>query len=249
MSRYSRSLRLLFGLAVAGALAACAQTGTSTKPAASGNAPNVDIFNGVTPVEKHGALSVVGPHIRDQNDQITSLAGPSFFWSNSGWGQERFYTKGAVETFAKDWNAGIIRAAMGAENNGSYLRDPKGNLKRVETVVNAAIENGIYVIIDWHSHSAEKDIEESKRFFTAMAEKYGDYPNVIYEIYNEPLNTTDWSTVVKPYAEELITPSQARAIFSMRCIFMPPLTKRIFAKRQNMRLVKIFPSLSLSGGL
>ena len=61
---------------------------------------------GETPVAKHGQLSVVGPHIRDENGDITSLAGPSFFWSNTGWGQERFYTKGAVETFAKDWNEG-----------------------------------------------------------------------------------------------------------------------------------------------
>lgn len=158
----------------------------------------------LTPVAKHGHLSVVGPHVLDQSDEITSLAGPSFFWSNTGWGQERFYTKGAVETFAKDWNAGIIRVAMGAQGSGNYLEDEAGNIERVVTVVNAAIENGLYVVIDWHSHHAEKDIEEAKLFFTAIAQAYGEYPNVIYEIYNEPLNTTDWSTVVKPYAEELI---------------------------------------------
>lgn len=157
-----------------------------------------------TPVETHGSLSVVGPHIRDQHGDITSLAGPSFFWSNTGWGQERFYTKGAVETFAKDWNAGIIRVAMGTQGNGSYLEDEAGNIERVVTVVNAAIDNGLYVIIDWHSHHAERNIEEAKLFFAAIAEAYGHTPNVIYEIYNEPLDTTDWSTVVKPYAEELI---------------------------------------------
>jgi len=157
-----------------------------------------------TPVAKHGQLSVVGPHIRDKNGEITSLAGPSFFWSNTGWGQERFYTKGAVETFAKDWNAGIIRVAMGAQGSGNYLEDEAGNIDRVVTVVNAAIKNGLYVIIDWHSHHAERDVEEAKLFFTAIAKAYGDYPNVIYEIYNEPLDTADWSTVVKPYAEELI---------------------------------------------
>ena len=180
-------------------LSACAAT-----PDFGPNAEKQITARAMPPVAQHGQLSVVGPHIRDKNGNITSLAGPSFFWSNTGWGQERFYTKGAVETFAKDWNAGIIRAAMGAESNGSYLEDKAGNLGRVETVVNAAIENGLYVIIDWHSHQAEKDIEEAKRFFTSMAMTYGDTPNVIYEIYNEPLNTTDWSTVVKPYAEELI---------------------------------------------
>jgi len=158
----------------------------------------------LTPVAKHGQLSVIGPHIVDEKGAITSLAGPSFFWSNTGWQQERFYTKGAVETFAKDWNAGIIRVAMGAQGNGSYLEDEDGNIDRVVTVVNAAIKNGLYVIIDWHSHHAEKDIDEAKLFFTAIANAYGEHPNVIYEIYNEPLNTTDWSTVVKPYAEELI---------------------------------------------
>jgi len=157
-----------------------------------------------TPVAKHGPLSVVGPNILDTHGEITSLAGPSFFWSNTGWKQERFYTKGAVETFAKDWNAGIIRVAMGAQSSGSYLEDEAGNIDRLVTVVNAAIENGLYVIIDWHSHHAEKDIEEAKLFFTAIAQAYGHTPNVIYEIYNEPLDTTDWSTVVKPYAEELI---------------------------------------------
>ena len=157
-----------------------------------------------TPVEHHGQLSVVGPNILDQHGAITSLAGPSFFWSNTGWGQERFYTKGAVDTFAKDWNAGIIRVAMGAQGNGSYLEDEAGNIERLVTVVNAAIENGLYVIIDWHSHHAEQDVEEAKLFFTAIAQAYGEMPNVIYEIYNEPLDTADWSTVVKPYAEELI---------------------------------------------
>lgn len=158
----------------------------------------------VTPVAEHGQLRVDGRHIVDAKGEITSLAGPSFFWSNTGWGQERFYTAGAVETFATDWNAGIVRAAMGAERSGSYLFDKANNAYRVATVVDAAIENGLYVIVDWHSHQAEQDIEEAKRFFTTVAETYGDTPNLIYEIYNEPLDTTDWSTTVKPYAEELI---------------------------------------------
>ena len=157
-----------------------------------------------TPVARHGHLSVVGPHIRGQHGQVTSLAGPSFFWSNTGWGQDRFYTAGAVKTFAKDWNAGIVRVAMGAQNNGSFLKDPQGNARRMETVVEAAIANGLYVIVDWHSHQAEKNTQEAARFFSVLAKKYGHTPNLIYEIYNEPLDTTDWSRTIKPYAETVI---------------------------------------------
>ena len=158
----------------------------------------------VTPVAKHGRLSVVGPHIRGQHGQVTSLAGPSFFWSNTGWGQDRFYTAGAVNTFAKDWKAGIVRVAMGAQNDGSFLKDPQGNARRMETVVEAAIANGLYVIVDWHSHEAEKNTAQAVQFFSALAKKYGHTPNLIYEIYNEPLDTTDWRRTVKPYAETLI---------------------------------------------
>ena len=36
-----------------------------------------------------------------------------------------------------------------------------------------------------------------------MAKKYGKHPNIIYEIYNEPLKIS-WDTVIKPYAEKVI---------------------------------------------
>ena len=41
-----------------------------------------------TPVQKHGNLRISGKHILDKNGAVTSLAGPSFFWSNTGWGQD-----------------------------------------------------------------------------------------------------------------------------------------------------------------
>lgn len=156
------------------------------------------------PVEKHGALSIVNGQLVNQDKKAVSLAGPSLFWSNNGWNGENYYTKEIVKTMATDWKAGVIRAAMGADSNGSYLDFPIDNQKRVETVVDAAIINNIYVIIDWHSHHAENNIDQAITFFQAMATKYGKNPHVIYEIYNEPLNNTDWSSVIKPYAEKVI---------------------------------------------
>lgn len=186
-------------------LSACATTPNNTQANTATSAPDIAFTpSSITPVAEHGQLSVSGQYVRDQNGKITSLAGPSFFWSNTGWGQERFYTAGAVETFAKDWNAGIVRAAMGAQNNGSYLEDRQANALRVQTVVDAAIENGLYVIVDWHSHQAEQNAAEAVQFFTTLAKTYGDTPNIIYEIYNEPLDTADWASSVKPYSEILI---------------------------------------------
>jgi endoglucanase len=161
-----------------------------------------------TPVQTHGALRTEGSRLVDQHGKPVALAGPSFFWSNTGWGQEKFYNAAAVKTFATDWNASLVRAAMGVDAKGGYLQD-RANEARVEAVVDAAIANGVYVIIDWHSHHAERYADDAVAFFRKMATKYGHAPNVIYELYNEPLNTATWSGAIKPYAETVIAAIRA----------------------------------------
>jgi endoglucanase len=161
-----------------------------------------------TPVQTHGALHVDGNRIVDQAGKPVALAGPSFFWSNTDWGQEKFYNKAAVDTFVHDWHASIVRAAMGVDAKGGFLQDP-ANEARIEAVIDAAIADGVYVIIDWHSHHAEQYSEQSVAFFQRMARKYGRTPNVIYELYNEPLKDVSWSGAIKPYAQKVIAAIRA----------------------------------------
>ncbi|PXW47533.1 cellulase family glycosylhydrolase [Dickeya zeae] len=152
-------------------------------------------------------LSVSGSKIY-AGGKVRSFSGNSLFWSNTGWNAEKFYTAETVASLKKDWKSSIVRAAMGVQEYGGYLQDPTNNKARVEKVVNAAIANDMYVIIDWHSHSAENNRSEAISFFQEMARKYGDKPNVIYEIYNEPLQVS-WSYTIKPYAEAVISAIRA----------------------------------------
>ncbi|WP_417352257.1 glycoside hydrolase family 5 protein [Flavobacterium alkalisoli] len=149
-------------------------------------------------VSKHGQLSVEGTKLVDHNSEHVMLRGMSFGW-HSFW--PRFYNKEAVQWLKDDWNVNIVRAAMGIEvGNNTYLQNPQDSEQKIMAVVDGAIASDIYVIIDWHSHNI--NLKEAKLFFDKMSKKYGDSPNIIYEVFNEPDEET-WPEV-KAYSEEII---------------------------------------------
>jgi endoglucanase len=149
------------------------------------------------PVKEHGNLSVKGTKMVDEHGKVTVLNGVSYGWHN-WW--PRFYNKESVKWLADDWKCSVVRAAMGVEPKKGYIDQPDWSKEKIEAVIQGAIENDIYVIIDWHSHSIKLDA--AKTFFAEMATKYGKNPHVIYELYNEPVKDT-WQQV-KDYSIELI---------------------------------------------
>lgn len=148
----------------------------------------------------NGQLSVEGKYIVNQYNEPIVLRGMSLFWSQ--W-MGQYYNASAIQWLKEDWNCTVVRAAMGIEMGG-YLEHPTTEMSKIKKVVDACIEDGIYVIVDWHDHHAEDHEEEAINFFTEIASLYGDYPNIIYEIYNEPLQIS-WTNIVKPYSERVIT--------------------------------------------
>lgn len=153
-----------------------------------------------TIVGHFGALQVNGRNLADSNGDIVVLSGMSLFWSQ--WGG-KYYNSETVRWLVEDWKCTVIRAAIGVENGG-YLENPQQGLLNAYAVIDACINSGIYVIVDWHDHHAEEHTSEAAQFFSAVSEKYGNHSNLIYEIYNEPLDVS-WNDVLKPYAETVIT--------------------------------------------
>ena len=150
-----------------------------------------------TPVLEHGKLRVKGNQLVNKKGDPVALHGMSYGWHN-WW--PRFYNTGTVGELHSKWKVNVVRAAMGVDPKGAYLTNPEESVKLVENVVDAAIKQGIYVIIDWHSHTIKTS--EAKQFFARMAKKYGKHPHVIYEIFNEPVNQ-GWDSV-KNYSIEVM---------------------------------------------
>ncbi len=153
-----------------------------------------------TAVEKHGQLRVSGTKIVDQNGTPVQLKGMSLFWS-----QEigKYYNYSAIKWLRDDWKCTLTRAAMAVEHGG-YLSHPARERAKVDSAISAAIQLGMYILVDWHDHHAQRHTAQAVHFFTYIAKQYGKYPNIIYEPYNEPLNNVSWADSIKPYHEAVI---------------------------------------------
>ena len=132
------------------------------------------------------------------------LEGMSSMWLN--WEPGYALDKQGLIWMRDNWNLRVFRIAMGVSVEGdvnTYLADPTKNKGWVNTIVQNAIDAGVYVIIDWHDHEALDHQADALAFFDEMSERWGDTPNVIYEVFNEPLDL-DWSSQLKPYHEAVV---------------------------------------------
>jgi endoglucanase len=150
-------------------------------------------------VDQHGVLTAKHGRILDAHGDSILLNGVSLFESQHRVG-ERFYNEDVVKWLVENWNIDVIRAALGVAPDG-YLTHPDRERNKITRVVDAAVDSGIYVIIDWHAH--QQHTHEAKEFFIEMACQYRECDNVIFELWNEP-ERHDWSSIIKPYHQALI---------------------------------------------
>lgn len=187
-----------------------ADTGHSSagNPGTGGSTSNVShppaLGDNGNPFGSHGALSISGPDLVDQNGSLYQLRGVSTH--GLAWYPE-YVNADAFRSLRDDWGANVVRLAMYTGEYGGYCTggDREQLKQKIREGVAAASDLGMYVIIDWHilSDGNPKTYEnEAKDFFAEMSSAYAGYDNVLYEICNEP-NGSSWSDV-KSYAESVI---------------------------------------------
>ncbi|MGN0230310.1 MAG: glycoside hydrolase family 5 protein [Muribaculaceae bacterium] len=152
----------------------------------------------VSAVERHGELKVDGKYIVDCHGDKVQLRGVSFGWHN-WW--HRYFNEGSVDKVANEWGATIVRCSIGLNlDDQCYDKNRHLAYATVDSMVNAAVKHGVYVLVDFHSH--KNNLALAKEFFEAVTKKYGNVPNVLYEIWNEP-EEIPWQEI-KDYANEII---------------------------------------------
>ncbi len=169
-------------------------------------------------VDNYGQLHVEGTLLCDSEGNPVRLEGMSTYGLN---GMAGFVNANTVQTLAEDWGCDILRLAMTTYSaDDSYIHNPDKYFNQMCEYVDLCINQGIYVIVDWHilyDGDPNEYKTEAIDFFTRISAIYGDCPNVIYEICNEPngecFDNPDemvgWDNCIKPYAEEVISAIRA----------------------------------------
>lgn len=192
----------------------------------------------VGPVSQYGALQagknsanegrIYGSVDGIADGKEVQVRGMSLTWSMYWPNGSSFYGPTFIDTLVGGWNVELIRSAMGVVppwGHGGYMTRPTYFESQMDSVVQAAIRNDVYVLVDWHSeggyfncvHPGQKPAQswmefndnetcfsaaDAAKFFGRMAERYGKYPHVIFEIYNEPVAET-WADL-KAYADTVV---------------------------------------------
>lgn len=120
----------------------------------------------------NGKLHVQGTDLFDEHGNQVVLKGPSthgLTWF------PQFVNNGLFHQLSREWNTNLIRLAMYSYD---YVHgDRKKNLEVLRKGVQYAIENDMYVMVDWHiltDNNPNQNLAETINFFNMMAKEYAN---------------------------------------------------------------------------
>ncbi|MBN2737229.1 MAG: cellulase family glycosylhydrolase [Spirochaetales bacterium] len=189
--------------------------GNEPDPKPLSSALSMEVPPSSPPATRYGNLQTLNGKLCDENGnpvQLRGIAthGPQWY---------RVVPNETIPNLKKTFEIDVVRIAMYVDGGmpydfwNGYMADKEKRKYYVSQLVNDAIEEGIYVIIDWHIHKnmdfndeyfGEPNKPEAVKFFDEMSRIYAKYPNVIFEIANETgAGEASWSQL-KAYSQDLI---------------------------------------------
>ena len=177
-------------------------------------------------VKYNGQLHVDGNKIlnsRNEETQLTGISTHGIQWF------DELYDANNVAQLKTEFGINVFRIAMYTDPNANgYISNP--SLKnKVYELIDAAIEQDIYAIVDWHildDNNPQTYQSQAIEFFTEVSAKYPNQANIIYEICNEPNGTEiTWTDHIKPYAEAVIPAIRANSPNALIIVGTPDWSK------------------------
>ena len=154
-------------------------------------------------VSNNGKLHVSGTKLMNERNEEIRLVGASatdFSFPEIERSEKSFNS-------LKLWGANTTRFFVNANESWvlSYNREPEEVLEKLDQVIANVKANDMYLVISWSGVKANglDYADLAQDFFTKVAAKYPNDPNLIYEIWNEPESSNTWEQITQ-YANQLI---------------------------------------------
>ena len=167
----------------------------------TGGMPNSDWTNGIPP------LHTEGRHIKDPRGNVVVLRGVALADLHDVDTERQGMSVQSLLALLTDtgFHTRIVRFTVFPER---WLADPETYLaKFLLPAVEAAASLGLYAIVDWHEISDVDPVSErTQAFWTRVAPVFANYSNVLYELFNEPVNMDDpswqrWKQQAQPWVD------------------------------------------------
>ncbi len=195
-----------------------------------------------------GWLSVNGSNLVDSNGdpiQLRGISSHGIQWFSD------LYDHDGLQELRDEWGINVFRIAMYSDPNANGYVSNAALFDKVTELVDASIDLGIYVIIDWHIlNDNDPNIykEQAIEFFDKISALYGDKFNVIYEICNEPNSGTNWDQISQ-YANEVIPVIRKNAPNSVVIVGTPDWSKSLVpVMKRPLRYENIMYALHFYAG-
>lgn len=137
------------------------------------------------------------------------------------------------EELSADWDCNLVRLAVYSKEYAEGNKELCLELTRKG--IEAAIAADQYVIVDWHvleEHDPNVYLTEAEEFFDIVCDEYGDSPNLIFEICNEPNGETTWNDI-QVYANKVIPRIRQKCPDSLILVGTPDYDKNLTSPRRS----------------